>query len=366
MKVLHLLASGGIGGIEVLCKEYGNNSKNENYFLFMWGKGCIAEEMRQCGNHVIELDASKKNLLGPLKKIFELCKKENISTVVVHHSAPILYLYLIAVKRYFPKIKTVAYAHGNAEDMYREKEKKGLWLRRTITKKSLCYADCVIAISNSVKKSLIEKLHIPDEKIMVIYNGVDITKFTRLKKEKYDIPEIIFVGRLIPEKGVQVLLNSLSRIPETISYHCSIVGEGIHRQTLENLAVEYGLCDKIVFLGNRRDIPELLAQSDIFVHTPLWEEGFGITIVEAMASGLTCICSRSGAISEIIDDKFNGYLIEKNNAFQLRELLVEVLQNYYSEYNCKMRQSAVEKAQVFSIYNYVNLIDDLIVNRRTC
>lgn len=56
-------------------------------------------------------------------------------------------------------------------------------------------------------------------------------------------------------------------------------------------------------MGTRYNIPELLNDADIFIHMPEWEEGFGITIIEAMAAGVICVCSNNGAISEIINNK---------------------------------------------------------------
>ena len=94
-------------------------------------------------------------------------------------------------------------------------------------------------------------------------------------------------------------------------FEFQIIGDGPYKTKLESLVKEQHLENKVVFLGTRYDVSQLLEKADIFVHVPIIEEGFGITIVEAMASGKLCICSNSGAISEIIENDGNGFLVNE-------------------------------------------------------
>ena len=118
--------------------------------------------------------------------------------------------------------------------------------------------------------------------------------------------------------------------------------------------------ERISVLGAMRQIPEIMAKSDIFVHPAIWEEGFGIAIVEAMASGLICIATNRGAIPELIDDQINGYLVESNSATAMAEKLAEIITNIYTDGSDCVRYQARKKAEKYSIENMVNRFDNLL------
>lgn len=360
MKVLHLLASGGVGGIETLCKDYGQFSKNENIFLFIWKGGCTADEMKNSNQMVIELNASKKNILEPWKKICSVCAKERVEAVVVHHAAPIAHLYLLLLKKKFSGLRTIAYAHGNAENMRGGSGNKGLAVRRWLIKLSLQRADQVIAISHSVKISLERLYKVDGKKIRVVYNGVNVKKFAEIPHRKHDGTELIYVGRLIQGKGVQIILKALALQPEDLDIHFSVAGDGDYRNELEKLTLDLQLQNRVTFLKNCRNIQELLAGADIFVHAPILEEGFGITIVEAMAAGLICICADSGAIPEIIRDGENGILFEKGNIQELSRKILTCLPNQAgveADKLQKIRKEAREAAKEFEIELFSEALD---------
>lgn len=360
MKVLHLLAGGNIGGIETLCKDFVRYSKHENVVIILWDNGPLGEEMKKMGVKVVPLHASRKNVWSVVHRVAKLCRDEMADVLIAHHAAPMSHLCLLYVKRHNPNIRTFAYAHGNATIMIRNQIKRGLWLRKLIMKNSLNHADQVVAISNSVKESLIDCFGTPGNKIAVIYNGVDLSRFSLPTKPSLDgILHLIYVGRLVPEKGVQVILDALTRQDSHKRVHLNIVGDGSYRPTLEAFAKDHNLTGMVNFLGSRRDVPELLSKSDVFIHMPLCEEGFGITIVEAMAAGKICICARSGAIPEIITDGVDGYLVEKDNAKQLAQTICTV-GNLDDTQREKICCAARQKSKRFSDDTFVSQLDELI------
>lgn len=355
MKVLHLLAAGGAGGIESLNKDYAKYSKLDNIFVFIWYGGCTTDEMKLSGRKVIEFNASKKNIFGPIKRIYNICKKENVNTIMVHHASPVMHVYAMTIKKFLPQIKVIVYAHGNAVDMCRINIKKGLWLRKLIMNKALHRADKIIAISKSVKQSLISFFNLEEEKIVVIYNGVDISRFHAYKSKTNKEVELIYVGRLIKQKGVQNTIKALSSFPKEIKYRFRIVGDGVYRKELEDLVKKYNLEDRVKFLGTRRDVAELLEQSDIFIHMPDWEEGFGITIVEAMAAGLICVCADSGAIPEIISNESNGFIVARDNENNLFHVLLNLIKNIDNLEDVRLK--AIERAKEFSSEEFAGNLD---------
>lgn len=361
MRILHILTGGNIGGIETLCRDYVQYSVNENIILLLWGEGPLADEMKKNGVEVIDLHASSKNVIGTVNAFVKLCRKKRIDVVIAHHAAPMSHLCLMAVKKKMPSIVTVGYAHGNAVDMCRAKEKKGLWLRRYILSASLRRADKVVAISNSVKDSLISYFNTPEDKISVIYNGVNTETFVPVERSETEKLQLIYVGRLIEEKGVQNILYALSNLDSSVSWHLKIVGDGRYRKSLEHISGTLSLQDRVEFCGNRRDVAQLLQKSDVFIHMPEWEEGFGITVIEAMAAGKICVVAKSGALPEIISDGVNGYLIEKGNTKALTKKINEITEQINSENLKKIRVNAILRAKDFSIEKFAKELDSTVL-----
>ena len=364
MNVLHLLSSGGIGGIETLCTEYAKYSLHKNIFVFLLGEQrTICEKMRKQGTPVYEINYSKVDIRRTFKALSRLCEEYKIDVIVEHHSSPILYLYILGLKYKYSFLHSVMYVHSNAADLIKEKG-VGYNLRRIILQLGLRRADRVVAISNSVKMSILQTFGVKESKIKVIYNGVDVRKFTpqRRTNEKSEFPglKIIYVGRLIREKGVQTILNELSYLDSSIIYKFLIVGDGNYRTELERIVKEKGLKNNVSFLGTRNDVETLLRQCDVFVHMPIWEEGFGITIVEAMSTGLICICNDRGAIPEIIQNNVNGFVLDHRKKGELSKKLEEIFRTYESEHWDTIRTNAVTTANKYSIDGFSKALDELL------
>ena len=360
MKIMHLLASGGTGGIETLCRDYAQYSHHENTFVFLWGKDDARYlEMKENGADVIQLNASKKHLFRMLKQIDDIRKSKQIQIVVAHHAAPMEYVYLIwAKKRLDSDIKTIIYAHGNAVVMWRA-NRKGAAIRKKILMAAIKHADQIIAVSKSVKRSLEQYFDVSKGKIDVVYNGVDLRRFRpeEISKRRTNCVQFIYVGRLIEEKGVQFTLKALSELPSELKWSFQIVGDGPYRETLKAYCNQLGLKDKVCFLGTRQDVPDLLSRADVFIHMPVCEEGFGITIIEAMAMGLLCICSDNGAIPEIIHNQNNGLLVESGNIRQLTLCLEYVLIHWDEGKFDILRENGIHDSRRYSSDYFSNQLD---------
>lgn len=358
--VLHLMAGGETGGIEILCRDYASYSKHNNIFVILWSPGVISDEMKNRGDTIIELDAYEKNHIKVIKELGKIIEQNQVNVFIVHHASPILHFYMMIVKYKYRSLITIAYAHSLAEVMYRRDEKKRAFLRKKVLQCSLKKADYIVAVSNAVRDSLVEAYKIPLNDIEVIYNGVDTGRFVarHIQNLKNSL-KMIYVGRLIESKGVQTILRAMAMYESEAEIHLTVVGDGAYRQALQKLARDLGIEQKVEFLGNRNDVPELLTATDIFLHVPLLEEGFGITVIEAMACGLVCICSKSGALPEIIDNRCNGFLVDKGDAAGIYECLKSIMEFSQADL-CSIKREAVKKAGDFSIDKFVDKLDALI------
>ena len=359
MNVLHLLVSGGTGGIEVLMKNYAQDSTHKNIFVFVWKSGEIAKMMEQNGASVYVTNAAVEGMFTTLKKIRQICRKEQIDIAVSHNSAPLLKLALIYIKIFVPNVKVVAYAHANARDICEHKRKKGLLLRKLVHRLGFAAADGIVAISDSVKASLQIYLGVNEKKIFRIYNGTQIARTCDLKDRtsEKNILKLIYVGRLIQEKGVQNTLFVLSRLKGKLPFMFTVVGDGPYRQTLEKMANQLGLEDCVTFQGNRTDVSQQLEEADVFIHLPEWDEGFGITVIEALASGRLCIVNQRGALPEIIEHGKNGFILPADDPEAIQNLLEEIW-DMSDEARSRMQNNARSSARRFSLEYFVRELDE--------
>ena len=181
----------------------------------------------------------------------------------------------------------------------------------------------VVANSNAAARVL-EGEGIAPDRIHVIPNGVTIERFAP-RAEPRPITTIITVANLRQEKAHEVLLAAAAQLmPRHPQLRFLIVGDGPRAAELRALAKTLGVAAQVSFLGHREDVPELLAQSDIYV-LPSRSEAFPNGAIEAMAAGLPVIASRVGGLLDLIDDGRTGLLVQPDQPGALVEALESLL-----------------------------------------
>ncbi len=173
----------------------------------------------------------------------------------------------------------------------------------------------IIAISELVKRNIIEHYHVDKRDIEVIYNGVDLERFNHENKKLFreeirnrfsienDEFVMLFVGSGFERKGIAYLLTAAELIPEPVTV--MIVGKGSERKMKRFITKQ-----KIIFCGPQKEIHKYYAASDIFVFPTIYEP-FGNVHLEALASGLPIITTRLSGASEIIEEGIHGFVIDK-------------------------------------------------------
>jgi glycosyltransferase involved in cell wall biosynthesis len=208
----------------------------------------------------------------------------------------------------------------------------------------------VIAVSEVVRKSLLLN-GIKEKNIDVVYNSVDIKRYGSVIPDK-DITlnnnfKFLFVGRLIKQKGVDVLINSFSNFSGATLY---IAGRGNEESVLQQLVRKNGLGDKVVFLGLRNDVPSLMKACDCFVY-PSRYDGFSLVLLEALASGIPVIASDFEASKEMIKDGESGVIVSVDDIGVLRAAMDDIMKN--KDKREKLSSGAVKRAEDFSIEKHV-------------
>lgn len=190
-------------------------------------------------------------------------------------------------------------------------------------------SDSIITVSESNKSRLIET-GIKASKINVIHNGINLDKFPYFQRKPTNEPTIGIVARMIPRKGHEILLRAISNLSRKFNGDWAklmIIGWGPLEEQLKSLCYELKIEHIVQFLGDRHDVPELLQKMDILV-LPSFYEGFPISIIEGMATGLPVIATNIDGIPEIINPGANGLLVAPGEVEDLEIALTNMLGNY--------------------------------------
>ena len=215
-------------------------------------------------------------------------------------------------------VPSVIHTHGGFT--FREKRLKRLPIERlfaTLTDASIC-------VSNAVKNHLIVDGKLIKKNLVVIPNGISVSRFLRTPPRVPQTPcRLITVGRLEHVKGQDLMIRALA-VGSGYFKELWLVGDGADSESLHQLSSDLGVNHKVRFLGTRDDIPGLLAQADVYV-APSRSEGLPVAVLEAMASGLPVVATDIEGNREVLEGV--GWLAEKENPFSLTQSIIAALQN---------------------------------------
>jgi 1,4-alpha-glucan branching enzyme len=200
----------------------------------------------------------------------------------------------------------------------------GMAYERTVGRFVLSRSTWLIAVSPAVRAHLVE-LGAPDARISVIPNGVDLERFYPAVNVKQGPRVVMFVGRLISNKGPDTFLRALLQLrSEGSSFKAVFVGDGPMRAQLEEQAKSLG--PSVEFAGQIPDVAPLLRQADILVR-PSLTEGLPLGILEAMASGVSVIASDIAGNRDLIRHGDNGLLVPPNDSSALAQAIRALLED---------------------------------------
>lgn len=308
IKILYIIPSLASGGAEKFILDLVNNLNHDIFeikVLAFNGGGFFEEEFIKRN---INLKILKKKFKLDLFNFYQICKEiKFFSPDIVHTQLGGDIYGKIAAK--LMGVKKIVSTEQNVLD-------NDNFIVRFFKKITANFSDKIIVISNSVKKDVVNRYKIDENKTILIPNGVDCSLFDASQQIKKG-NSLVFgsIGRLNEQKNFSLLIKALANFKDR-DFLCLIVGEGELKKELEDQISALSLSDKIKLLGTKKDIFSFLNSLDFFVLPSKWE-GLGIVLLEAGLAKLPVLASATGGILDIIIDNKTGILFKNNDLSDL-------------------------------------------------
>ncbi|MDO9043815.1 MAG: glycosyltransferase family 4 protein [Methanobacteriaceae archaeon] len=263
---------------------------------------------------------SSLNFINFIFAVFKWILTQDYDIIDAQAYAPLIPAFLGAKIKRTPIIGTIYDVSTDGDDQWIQSTKIAAIAEKILVR--LPY-NKIITVSNETKKSLVKYYNVKKSRICVVYAGVDLEFIDSVEvNEKYE-NTIIFVGRLAPHKHVDHLLKVVKSLKKVIpSVKLIVVGNGAEKENLIKLTKELEIEDNVQFLHDL-DYRELIGEikkSNILA-LPSTREGFGMVLAEANACKIPVVAYASGGVVEVVEDGFNGFLVEP---FDLENLECEI------------------------------------------
>ena len=331
LEVLHVITTIDRGGAEnqllLLVTEQIKQGLNVQV-AFIKGEAELREDFEAIGVRVYKLTANK-NLFSQIIALRGILRKLSSSSVVHAHLPQAELLCFFSMFHYNTLVVTRHFGG-------KFKPTSNIFLSSLLGKIASKRASKVIAISNSVKKIIIQNKEVWDNsRIEVIKYGFDRNKFRKeldyINNGGLTPPiKIGTISRLSPEKNVNLIIEAYAELKKVLPLDkLRILGAGPLESELRNLAKSLGIESDVEFLGKSKFVANFLNELDIFVLASSFE-GFGMVLLEAMSVGKRIVASRNSAILELIGDSNCGILF---NTHDKQALIESIFQSINTDLN---------------------------------
>jgi len=371
--IAHVIFRLDFGGLENGLVNLINNMSAEKYRHVIICASDFTDFRKRIKNSNVEVYALHKkpgNDLGVYYRLWKLLRKLKPDIVHTRNIGTIEYVIpaiLAGVKH------RVHGEHGRDLSDIDGTNKKYILLRKFYN----IFLHRFIALSKDLEQWLYNTVKISPQKVMQLYNGVDLSRFyervspNKLPSQCSQINKadilIGTVGRFQGEKDQTTLINAFALVltrgeSKYQNIKLLLIGDGPDRSLLEALVAKKAMREYVIFFGARNDIPDLLAELDIFV-LPSRGEGISNTILEAMASGLPVIATSVGGNPELVAGNSTGILVPSNNP----EKMADAIRTYLDQPTLVEKHGKAGRKRVEETFSmdamvnaYMKVYDDLI------
>ncbi len=320
MRILQILPELNIGGVETGTVDFAKYLFNHGYYSIVVSHGGdLVADLERHGVKHYRLPVHQKNLwtmMSCVKKLRNIILQEKIDIVHARSRVP-AWIAFFACRRTPAQFITTCHGHYSVQ----------------IFSRVMTFAKLVIVPSQVIGRHMIDHFHFPPENIRCIARSVDLDRFNipRDRGTGQQDRVVTIVGRLTPLKGHSYFLKAMAKVVRSVPYvKIRIVGDApkkkeYYRKELEVLTRHLGLMDHVEFLGQRKDIPQIMASSDVVVMSSIEPEAFGRVIIEAQAVGTPVVATKVGGIIEVIEEEKTGLLVLPKDIDGMASAVIRIL-----------------------------------------
>ncbi len=322
MNILQILPELNVGGVETGTVDFAKYMIAQGHRAVVVSHGgALVDELDKIGATHYALPVHKKNLfsmISSVKQLIEIINKEDIQIVHARSRVPAWIAFFACRKT---KASLVTTCHG--------------YYTAHFFSSAMGFGKRVIAISEVIGRHMVHDFGVPADIVRIIPRSVDLSKFMIERADKaVNAPKVVtMIGRITPLKGHPYFLKAMSQVVRHMpNVKIQIIGDAppkkkSYKDELVMLSKRLGLSAHVEFLGNRRDIPQLLAHSDCLVLSTITQEAFGRVILEAQAAGVPVVATKVGGVVEIIDDGKTGLLVMPKDPDAMAKAVMRILQD---------------------------------------
>jgi len=359
LRVCHVSMTLLTGGLERLLVEIARHCDSqafELHFVALDGVGQPAQDIELLGWPVTSLNVTGSlNRRKRLSTLTELLRREQFDVVHSHNTLAHFYATAAAKWAGVPVVINTQHGRGCGQS----------WKARLQFRLANLRTDRIVGVSHDATELCRRDDPFSKRRMQVIWNGIDLQRFAF--SGPITQPVAMSVARLSPEKDFATLLRATQLVvQEYPAFRLRIVGDGRERSRLETLRQELGLERHVEFLGERHDVPQLLAQAGFFVSSST-SEGISLTLLEAMAIGLPIVATQVGGNPEIVLDGQTGRLVPSQSPEQLAAAMRELLADpsLWSVYGALGRKRVEEQFDItHMVTQYEQLYRELLASKR--
>lgn len=343
LHILHTESSCGWGGqeIRILTEAKGMLDRGHRVTLVCCPNSNIYREAAEYGITVVALPIEKKKLPALLAMRRWLKSQRGQFDIINTHSSTDAWLVAVACATLsgMPPVVRTRHVSTHINQAFTTR-----WLYLKATRH-------IATTGEKLRQQLHTENGFPLEHMTSVATGIDLTRYKPANKaqacEKLGLenrPYVGIVATMRSWKGHSYLLQCWETLSQEFpEWRLLLVGDGPQRQALEQQASTSGIADSVVFMGNRRDVPDCLNAMDLFVLPSYGNEGVPQGIMQAMACGLPVISTTVGAITEAVVDQQTGFIIEPQNNTLLSAKLRELMS--HAELRESMGDASLTRAQ---------------------
>ena len=356
-KVFFLVDSLNIGGSEIQAVELGLRISKARYTVTL---GCLRKQGPLLGR-LNGIPAGEFRPQGGVDSIRGVWQLLRLAAFLRHERFDIVHTHdlwsnLMGVPAAFlARVPVIISSQRDLSHLPWYQGRRRMWLRRIQG-----LSNVVLANADAIREQLTAEGYLPPERIRVIHNGVEVKKFDRVSRDSRYLPNcgdgtrIVLVGNM--NSGVKGHTDLIKAAPAIVrdfpDARFVLAGDGACRRQFESQIHDLGLDQQFHFLGQREDIPEILAACDIAV-LPSRAEGLPNVLLEYLAAGLATVATNVGGNAEIVKDGVTGLLVPPDKP----ELLAGALLRLMRDPDLASRLGHSGREHVRNAFSFDNLVE---------